>query len=136
MVMFAGSALIMARVESLDNLGAKVIPGFREGHFLGISFNRQHAGSRGRIGIIAAWLLGFCIFFAGSAVVMYPDLTKDAIRNSPYDLEYSRIFGKNQVTDCDVKDLLAQNGVSLQSVKQVNYLRNGAFNLLPSFRSK
>ncbi|AET70351.1 ABC-type antimicrobial peptide transport system, permease component [Desulfosporosinus orientis DSM 765] len=129
--MFAGSGLIIAQVESLDDFWTKVIPGFREGHFLGISFNRQHAKSQVRISIIAAWLLGFCIFFAGSCVVMYPALTKDAIRNSPYDLEYSQIFSKNQVTDSDIASLLAQNGVSVRTVKQVDYLRNGAFNLLP-----
>jgi|GEM_PF-361592 ABC-type antimicrobial peptide transport system, permease component len=130
-VMFAGLGLILAQVESIDNFLTKVIPGFRERHFLGISFNRQHAGSRSRIGITAAWLLGFCIFFAGLCAVMYPALTKDALRISPYDLEYSQIFAKNQVADSDIANLLAQNGVSVQTVKRVDYLRNGVFNLLP-----
>ncbi|WP_088228668.1 FtsX-like permease family protein [Desulfosporosinus sp. FKB] len=130
-VILAGSGFILAQVEALDNVWAKVFPGFREHHFLGIAFNRQHAGSRSRIGIIAAWLLGFCIFFAGSTGIMYPALTKDAVSNSPYDLVYSQIFGKNQVADSNIVNLLAQNGVTVQRVKQVDYLRNGVYNLLP-----
>ncbi|MGC7870203.1 FtsX-like permease family protein [Desulfosporosinus sp. SYSU MS00001] len=130
-VILAGSGFILAQVEALDNVWSKVIPGFREHHFLGIAFNRQHAGSRSGIGITAAWLLGFCIFFAGSTGIMYPALTTDALVRSPYDLEYSQIFGKNQATDTEIVSLLAKKGVTVQRVKQVGYLRNGVYNLFP-----
>lgn len=130
-VMFAGFSMIMTHMESLEQYLIKRVPGYRERHFLGSSFSNQHAKSRSRIGIIAAWLIGFSIFFAGLSAVMYPSLINNATRYSPYDLVYAQIFGKNQVDDSNIESLLAQNGVSVQTLKQADYLRNRAFNLLP-----
>lgn len=129
-IMFAGFFEVITNLTDLEQYLVKTIPGYR-GHFLGLSFIRQHDKSRSRISVIITWLIGFSIFFAGFSVVMYPAMTQNAIRYSPYDLVYSQIFGKNQVEVSKIESLLTQNGVSVKTVKQLEYLRNSAFNLLP-----
>lgn len=130
-LMFLGFFMVITHLESLEQYFIKLVPGYRERHILGTSFIRQHDKSRRRVGIIAAWLIGFSVFFAGFSAVIYPLLLQNAIHYSPYDLVYSQIFGKNQVENSSIENLLAQSGVSVKTVKQVNFLRNGAFILLP-----
>jgi putative ABC transport system permease protein len=61
---------------------------------------------------------------------MAPSLTRNALKQTPYDLVYSQIFGKNQVGDAEVESLLNRYGVSAQPLKQADYLRSKAFNVL------
>ncbi|HEX3025807.1 MAG TPA: ABC transporter permease [Clostridia bacterium] len=129
-LMFAGLWLTINHAESAEQFIFKRNPDYRRRHILGISFVRQHDASRKMVGILAAWLIGFSVFFAGFCAISYPSFTENAIHYSPYDLVYSRIFGKNQAADSEIKNLLSQNGVSVKALKQVDYLRSGAFNLL------
>lgn len=130
-IMFAGLCMIITQAESMEQFFTKIFPDYMKRHIMEISFVRQHHKSRSRIGIIAAWLIGFSIFFTGFCAVMYPSLLDNASTYSPYDLVYSKIFGENQAGDGEIKSLLEKNGVSVKTVKQADYLRNGAFNLLP-----
>lgn len=98
---------------------------------LGYSFTRQHHSSQRKIAVIAAWMIGFSIFFGGLGLVMYPSLTRNAVLSNPYDLSYSEIFGMNRVEDRTIINLLSRNGVAVQSEKQVPYLRSRAFTVLP-----
>ena len=130
-LMFTGIYMIMTHMERVEQYFLKKVPDYMKRHVLEASFIRQHYKSRSRIVVIAAWLVGFSIFFAGISVVMYPAFIDNAINYSPYDLVYSQIFKKNQVNDREIESLLSQNGVSVKNVKQVDYLRDSAFNLLP-----
>lgn len=130
-LMFAGLCMIITQVEIVERFIAKIFPDYMKKHIMELSFVRQHHKSRSRIGIIAAWLIGFSVFFAGLSAVLYPGLIHNAMTYSPYDLAYSRIFGMNNVEDNEIEGLLNETGVSVKAVKQVDYLRGRAFNLLP-----
>lgn len=128
--MFAGSYLAFTQWGSLEKHLAKWTPGFRQRHFLGLSLARQHGRSRRRIRFIAAWMIGFSVFFTGFGAAMAPSLMRNALAQTPYGLVYSQIFGKNQVGDAEVESLLNRYGVSVQSLRQAEYLRSKAFNVL------
>lgn len=130
-LMFAGLCMIMTQAEIVGQFFAKIFPDYMKKHIMEISFVRQHRKSRSRVGIIAAWLIGFSIFFIGLCAVMYPGLLHNAMTYSPYDLVYSRVFGMNQVEDNEIERLLNGTGVSVKTIKQVEYLRGRGSNLLP-----
>lgn len=130
-LMFIGLCMIIAPVEIVERFIARMSPDYIKKHIIELSFVRQHHKSRSRISIIAAWLIGFSVFFAGLSAVLYPGLIHNAMTYSPYDLAYSRIFGMNNVENNEIEGLLNKAGVSVKAVKQVDYLRGGAFNLLP-----
>jgi hypothetical protein len=129
-IMFVGLYMIITHVESLKQYFVKISPDYIKSHIIEISFIRQHYKSGSRIGIIAAWMITFSIFFGGLSMVTYPSLINNSASHSPYDLVYSEIFGKNQVEDSEIERLLNQSGVKVEAVKQVEYLRSRAFNLL------
>lgn len=129
-IMFVGLSMIITHVESVKQYLVKIIPDYIKRHMIELSFVRHHHKSRSRICIIAAWMIGFSIFFGGLSIVLYPSAINNSASYSPYDLVYSKIFGKNQVEDSEIKSLLNQSGVSVKAVKQVEYLRGRAFNLL------
>ena len=131
-LMFTGLCMIIAQFEAVERFIAGIFPHYMKKHIVELSFVRQHHKSRSRISIIGAWLIGFSVFFAGLSAVLYPGQLQNAMTYSPYDLVYSQIFGKNQVEDREIQRLLNENGVSVKAVKQVNYLRGKAFNLLPA----
>jgi hypothetical protein len=130
-IMFLGLCMIIIHVDTVEQYLAKLVPNYRQGHIMGISFVKYHGKTRSRIGIIAAGLIGFSVFFAGFCAVMYPQLMDYAMSYSPDDLSYSNVFGMNKVEDSEIENLLNQNGVSVKSLKQVDYLRDDAYNILP-----
>jgi hypothetical protein len=127
-----GLFLVMTRAGGLGARAGKALSRWRQRHILGLSFVRQHNESTRRLRFIATWLIAFSVFFGGLAAVMYGSSVQNAMRYSPYDMAYAQIFGKNQVEDAEIQKLLAENGVAVQSVRQVDYLRNGAFNIFPA----
>lgn len=131
-LMFVGIYMSITHMEKLENYIKQTVHGYTQRHFLGISFVRQHDLSRKRISFIAIWMIAFSVFFGGLSAVLYPSLIQNALRYSPYDLVYSQIFGKNRVKDSEIKSLLNKNGISVAAFNQLDYLRNGAFNLLPA----
>lgn len=50
---------------------------------------------------------------------------------SPYDMVYSEIYGMNQVSVQDVLHILEKNGVTVEQVIQLPYIRDDVFNYLP-----
>ena len=130
-IMFAGISMIITHVESIEQYLVRMIPNYIKRHMIELSFVRHHHKSRSRISIIAAWMIGFSIFFGEFSIVSYHSLMNNSASYSPYDLVYSKIFGKNQVEDSEIESLLNQSGVKVKTVKEVEYLRDKAFNLLP-----
>jgi len=130
-LMFLGLYMIITQVEWVGTFFSELFPSYLKHHILELSFARQHHKSGRRIGIVAAWLIGFSIFFMGFCLVMIPDLLHNAATYSPYDMVYSRVFGMNKVEDKQIERLLNQNGVKVKAIHQVEYLRSRAFNILP-----
>ena len=48
-----------------------------------------------------------------------------------YDMVYSKIYGMNQVSVQDVLHILEKNGVTVEQVIQIPYIRDDVFNYLP-----
>lgn len=130
-VLFAGLWLMIAGGEKCEQVFLSKIPGYRRRHILGLSFMRQHDSSRRRIGTIAAWMVAFSLFFAALCAALVPIQLHNAASYSPYDLVFSRVFGMNQVEPNEIKNVLAPYGITVKESKQVEYLRNRVFNLLP-----
>lgn len=130
-LMFIGLCMIITQAEIVERFIAGISPDYIKRHIIELSLVRQHYKSQSRISIIAAWLFGFSVFFAGLSAVLYPGLIHNALTYSPYDLVYSQIFGMNNVENNEIEELLNKAGVSVKAVKQVDYLRGRAFNLLP-----
>ena len=109
-----------AQVEIVERLSLE-FPDYIKKHIMELSFVRQHHKSRSRISIIAAWLIGFSVFFAGLSAVQYPGLIHNAMTYSPYDLAYSRILGMNNVENNEIEGLLNKAGVSVKAVQTPNF---------------
>jgi hypothetical protein len=129
-LMFVGLGMIITYIDSAEKYLVKIIPNYKEKHITELSFAQHHHKSRSRTSLVAAWMIGFSIFLAGLGTVMYPIDIHNAATYAPYDLSYSKIFGKNQVEDSEIENLLKQNGVLVKAVKEMEYLRGKAFNLL------
>ncbi|QHI73311.1 hypothetical protein [Aminipila terrae] len=130
--MFSGLYMLFSQSERIKYYFGRLFPCYRKKHIIETAFIRQHDSSRKRITLIAAWLTGFSIFFGGLCGTLYPTMLQNAASYSPYDLVYSQIFGMNQAEDYKIQNLLKQNGIVVKEVKQVNYLRDRAFNMLPA----
>jgi putative ABC transport system permease protein len=130
-MMLIGLYMIFTHWERMEQCFHKIIPAYKNQHIIELSFIKHHYKSRSKINLVSSWLIGFAIFFSGFCMVMYPSFTDNAISYSPYDLVYSQIFGKNQVTNNEIENLLNQNQVFVKTLKQVNYSRSRAFTLLP-----
>ena len=64
-------------------------------------------------------------------MTLYPAFLQDAKSYSPYDMVYSEIYGMNQVSVQDVLHILEKNGVTVEQVIQLPYIRDDVFNYLP-----
>lgn len=106
-------------------------PGRMRKNFLAAAFLRQHAASTRLLLALATGMTAFCVFFSGLSTLSYGLECRNALRQNPYDLVYADIFGKNRVPDREISALLAKNGVTVRSFKQFEFLRNGAFTILP-----
>lgn len=130
-IMFTGTFLLLSNSVSMKKYTDNMFLGYRKRHILELSFVRQHYRSQSRICILASWLIGFSVFMTGLIGVLASMKNEVVYSYSPYDMVYSRIFGMNQVDNSEIESLLNKNGVSVKSVKQVEYLRNQVFNILP-----
>ena len=130
-MMSLGLFLVMTRAGGFGVRAFEALRRWRQRHILGLSFVRQHGASTRRLLFIATWLIAFSVFFGGLAAALYGSTIQNAMSYSPYDLAYAQIFGKNQVGDAEIQSLLGENGVTVQSIRQVDYLRSSAFNILP-----
>lgn len=91
---------------------------------------RRRTKSFGSLLCIGLFLFGTSIFFSEISINLYPLITKSALEYSPYDLLYSNIFGMNDRSIDEVKELLSNYGVTVTKEKELPYLRGAAFNLL------
>ena len=63
----------------------------------------------------------------GVCVTLYPAFLQDAKSYSPYDMVYSKIYGMNQVSVQDVPSYIGENGVTVEQVIQIPYIRDDVF---------
>lgn len=129
-LMSAGLYMSITNAGSSEKYLIKIFPDYIQKHILEVSFLRQHSKSQSSTVTASTLLIGFCIFIAGVCAVTYPNNLHNAIAYSPYDMVYCQIFKMNQVKDSEIENLLNRNHVSVKKVKQANYLRSNAFNLL------
>jgi hypothetical protein len=66
-IMFMGLWMTITHAEGLEQYFFNKISGWKKQNILGISFVRQHNKSRGRIVVLAAWMIGLSVFFGGLA---------------------------------------------------------------------
>ena len=72
---------------------------------------------------------GIC--YAYGCVTLYPAFLQDAKSYSPYGMVYSEIYGMNQVPLQEVVHILEKNGVTVEQIIQLPYIRDDVFNYLP-----
>ena len=105
-------------------------PGYMKKHLAEWSFVRRHNNAwRIRYGF-GAVIIACAVMLASICVTMYPAFLRDAENESPYDMVYSEIYGMNRAPLQEVRNILAQHGVTVERVIQMPYLRDAAFNYL------
>lgn len=75
-------------------------------------------------------LFQFAIFFMGISITFYNNFQRSAISHNPYGMEYAQMFGKNNISDENLKDILNKGDTKVTEEKSMEFLRNNAFNIL------
>lgn len=122
------------RVEKGGKIGTilcRLAPKHMNSHLVEWSFVRRHKNERGFRYILASFIIAESVMFTGICVTLYPAFQQDAKSYSPYDMVYSEIYGMNQVPLQNVIYILKKNGVTVEQVVQMRYIRDGVFNYLP-----
>ena len=115
-------------VEHMLNL---LLPQYIEKHMAKWSFVRRHKNAwRVRYGF-GSVIIACAVMLSSVCVTMYPAFLRDAENESPYDMAYSEIYGMNRAPLQEVRNVLAENGVLVEGVIRMPYLRDSAFNYLP-----
>ncbi|MDE5864004.1 MAG: ABC transporter permease [Lachnospiraceae bacterium] len=70
------------------------------------------------------------LLLIGMCVSLYPSFQDSADIYSPYDMLYTEIYGKNQMSQKEIAEILDENGVDVIEYKQFEYVRNTAFNFI------
>lgn len=70
------------------------------------------------------------LLLIGMCVSLYPSFKESADIYSPYDMLYTEIYDKNQMSQYDIAEILNENGVDIVEYKQFEYARNAAFNFI------
>lgn len=106
-------------------------PGYVEKHLAEWSFVRRHNNAwRIRYGF-GTIIIACAVMLVSICVTMYPAFLRDAENESPYDMAYAEIYGMNGAPLQEVRDILAEHGVSVEHMVQMPYLRDAGFNYLP-----
>lgn len=106
-------------------------PGYMNRHLPEWSFVRRHRKEWSLRYLLAALIIAASVLLVGSCVTLCPAFLQDAKSYSPYDMVYSEIYGMNQVPLRNVIQILEENGIIVERVIQIPYIRDGSFNYLP-----
>ena len=122
------------RAEKIGKIGTilcRLVPNYMTFHLVGLSFVRRHKKEWGLRYLLAALMIAVSVTLAGICLTLYPAFLQDAKSYSPYDMVYSEIYGMNQVPLQDVIHILEKNGVAVEQIIRLPYIRDDVFNYFP-----
>lgn len=122
------------RADKIGKIGTilcRLAPRYMTLHLVEWSFVRRHKKEWGLRYIMASLIIAVSAMLTGACVTLYPAFLRDAKSYSPYDMVYSEIYGVNQVPLQYVNHILEKNGVTVEQVIQISYIRDSVFNYLP-----
>ena len=122
------------RAEKIGKIGTilcRLAPNYMTFHLVGLSFVRRHKKEWGLRYLLASLMIAVSVTLAGICLTLYPAFLQDAKSYSPYDMVYSEIYGMNQVPLQDVIHILEKNGVAVEHIIRLPYIRDDVFNYFP-----
>ncbi len=122
------------RAEKIGKIGTilcRLAPNYMTFHLVGLSFVRRHKKEWGLRYLLASLMIAVSVTLAGICLTLYPTFLQDAKSYSPYDMVYSEIYGMNQVPLQDVIHILEKNGVAVEQIVRLPYIRDDVFNYFP-----
>ena len=122
------------RAEKIGKIGTilcRLAPNYMTFHLVGLSFVRRHKKEWGLRYLLASLMIAVSVTLAGICLTLYPAFLQDAKSYSPYDMVYSEIYGMNQVPLQDVIHILEKNGVAVEQIIRLPYIRDDVFNYFP-----
>ncbi len=122
------------RAEKIGKIGTilcRLAPNYMTFHLMGLSFVRRHKKEWGLRYLLASLMIAVSVTLAGICLTLYPAFLQDAKSYSPYDMVYSEIYGMNQVPLQDVIHILEKNGVAVEQIIRLPYIRDAVFNYFP-----
>lgn len=122
------------RAEKIGKIGTilcRLAPNYMTFHLVGLSFVRRHKKEWGLRYLLASLMIAVSVALAGICLTLYPAFLQDAKSYSPYDMVYSEIYGMNQVPLQDVIHILEKNGVAVEQIIRLPYIRDDVFNYFP-----
>lgn len=122
------------RAEKIGKIGTilcRLAPNYMTFHLVGLSFVRRHKKEWGLRYLLASLMIAVSVTLAGICLTLYPAFLQDAKSYSPYDMVYSEIYGMNQVSLQDVIHILEKNGVAVEQIIRLPYIRDDVFNYFP-----
>ena len=122
------------RAEKIGKIGTilcRLAPNYMTFHLVGLSFVRRHKKEWGLRYLLASLMIAVSVTLAGICLTLYPAFLQDAKSYSPYDMVYSEIYGMNQVPLQDVIHILEKNGVAVEQIVRLPYIRDDVFNYFP-----
>lgn len=122
------------RAEKIGKIGTilcRRAPNYMTFHLVGLSFVRRHKKEWGLRYLLASLMIAVSVTLAGICLTLYPAFLQDAKSYSPYDMVYSEIYGMNQVPLQDVIHILEKNGVAVEQIIRLPYIRDDVFNYFP-----
>lgn len=91
---------------------------------------KYHFHSTKKILTSMVWLFEFAIFFVALCMITYPSFTKNAVTYTPYEMEFAQMDKINQISDKALEEILNSGSTKVTEEKSMEFLRNGAFNIL------
>ncbi|WP_411681855.1 FtsX-like permease family protein [Clostridium thailandense] len=91
---------------------------------------KYHFHSTKKILTIMVWLFEFAIFFIVLSMITYPNSTQNAVAYTPYEMEFAQMGEINQISDKALEEILNSGSTEVTEEKSMEFLRNGAFNIL------
>lgn len=122
------------RAEKIGKIGTilcRLAPNYMTFHLVGLSFVRRHKKEWGLRYLLSSLMIAVSVTLAGICLTLYPAFLQDAKSYSPYDMVYSEIYGMNQVPLQDVIHILEKNGVAVEQIIRLPYIRDDVFNYFP-----
>ena len=122
------------RAEKIGKIGTilcRLAPNYMTFHLVGLSFVRRHKKEWGLRYLLSSLMIAVSVTLAGICLTLYPAFLQDAKSYSPYDMVYSEIYGMNQVPLQDVIHILEKNGVAVEHIIRLPYIRDDVFNYFP-----
>lgn len=108
----------------------KLFPNYVGNHLLECSLLVRHKREWAARYGFCALLVGSVLYLVSFCTVLQSALLRDVANYCPYDLVYSEIFGKNHISEDDLRDTLSGHGISIAEEKKISYVRDAAFNYL------